>query len=70
MKIATLSTLLVLLGSSVCLAQTPDPAAPAAPRDKTAISKSCTDQANQRGLHGKKRKTFRAQCKKNGGNPS
>lgn len=35
--------------------------------DKKAISKACTDQANAKGLHGKERKKFRAQCKKNGG---
>ena len=36
---------------------------------KQAISKSCTDQANAKGLHGKARKKFRVDCKKNGGNP-
>jgi hypothetical protein len=35
--------------------------------DKQAISKACSDQANAKGLHGKERKKFRADCKKNGG---
>ena len=34
---------------------------------KKAISKSCSDQATAKGLHGKERKKFRAACKKNGG---
>jgi psiF repeat len=53
----------------------PAAAAPAAPAaagsaDKKAISKSCTDQANAKGLHGKARKKFRSDCKKNGGKAS
>ena len=45
------------------------PMAPAAasPGDKTAVSKSCTDQANAKGLHGKDRKKFRSECKHNAG---
>jgi hypothetical protein len=49
------------------------PAAGAAGGDKTdrkAISKVCSDQATAKGLHGKERKTFRADCKKNGGKPA
>jgi hypothetical protein len=34
---------------------------------KKAISQSCTDQANAKGLHGKARKKFRSECKKAGG---
>jgi hypothetical protein len=47
-------------------------APPAAPSstDKKAISKSCTDQANAKGLHGKARKKFRSNCKKGGGKAS
>ena len=37
---------------------------------KAAISKSCTDQANAKGLHGDARKKFRSKCKKAGGKPS
>jgi len=51
-------------------AQSPPPAAAAGPTDKKAISKSCTDQANAKGLHGKARKKFRSECKKNGGKAS
>jgi hypothetical protein len=36
---------------------------------KKAISKSCSDQANAKGLHGKARKKFRAECKHAGGKP-
>jgi hypothetical protein len=47
------------------------PAQPAAgATDKKAISKSCSDQANAKALHGKERKKFRSECKKNGGKPS
>jgi hypothetical protein len=34
---------------------------------KKAISKSCSDQANAKGLHGEPRKKFRSACKKAGG---
>jgi hypothetical protein len=48
--------------------------APATPgksdADKKAISKACSDQANAKGLHGKDRKKFRSECKKNGGKAS
>ena len=47
-------------------AQSPAPA-PAMKMDKKSVSKSCTDQANAKGLHGKARKKFRADCKKAGG---
>lgn len=43
------------------------PSAAASP-DKAAISASCTQQANAKGLHGKARKSFREKCKKSGGN--
>lgn len=40
-------------------------AAPAAPAmDKAALSKSCSLQADTKGLHGKARKRFRSQCKR------
>ena len=37
---------------------------------KKAISKACSDQATAKGLHGKERKAFRSECKKNGGKPA
>jgi hypothetical protein len=48
---------------------TTTPAAPATtmPMDKQAMSKECSAMADQKGLHGKERKKFRAECKKNGG---
>jgi hypothetical protein len=73
---------LLLIGSAVAQTSAPAPttapaaapaaAAPAAPSatDKKSISKSCTDQANAKGLHGKARKKFRSACKKNGGKAS
>ena len=50
-------------------AAAPAAAAPAA-TDKKAISKSCSDQATAKGLHGKARKKFRSECKHNGGKAS
>jgi hypothetical protein len=63
------------IGVGTALAQTSTPAptgqAASAPQmsqdQKKAISKSCTDQANAKGLHGKERKKFRSECKKAGG---
>jgi hypothetical protein len=70
------------VGMGVALAQNPTPA-PAPPAtgqpgsvpqmsqgDKKAISNSCTDQANAKGLHGNARKKFRSDCKHHGGKPS
>jgi hypothetical protein len=84
-KTLMLSAFVVLIGSSAAFAQAPAPAttttkppAPAAKAatdkpadaDKKAISKACSDQATAKGLHGKERKTFRSECKKNGGKPA
>jgi hypothetical protein len=64
-----LLTFAVLVGSSAAIAQL---AATAKPTDteKKAISKTCSDQATAKGLHGKERKAFRSECKKNGGKPA
>ena len=83
MKCAIAAALSLALGMGAAFAQTTTPApAPAAPAvqsaapatagsaGKKAISKSCTDQANAKGLHGKARKKFRSDCKKNGGKAS
>jgi hypothetical protein len=41
------------------------PATPAAPAtDKATLSKSCSTQADAKGLHGKARKHFRSACKR------
>jgi psiF repeat len=71
------ATLLSLaIGAGTALAQTPAPAptgqqptsAPQMSQDqKKTISKSCSDQATAKGLHGKERKKFRSECKKAGG---
>jgi len=60
----------LVIGAGAAFAQNPPPAAdqPAAgTMDKKAISKACSDQATAKGLHGKERKKFRAQCKLKGG---
>ena len=60
---AALLTLAV--GVAPALAQTSS--APPSADEKKAISKSCTEQANAKGLHGKARKKFRFECKHAGG---
>ena len=40
------------------------PAAKAAPKERTAKSLECSKQADAKGLHGKERQKFRAECKK------
>jgi hypothetical protein len=72
-KTLMLSAFVVLIGSSVTFAQPAPTTKPAAAKpaatdtDKKAISKACSDQATAKGLHGKERKSFRSECKKNGG---
>ena len=39
------------------------PAAPAMAMDKKAVSKACSTEADQKGLKGKPRKSFRSKCK-------
>jgi len=64
-------------GAGGALAQTSAPAptgqpvsTPQTSQDhKKEISKSCTDQANAKGLHGKERKKFRSECTKASGKP-
>jgi len=77
MKTLISATLLAfVLGTATTFAQAPAPSAPAtkpaklSPDEKKAISKACSDQADQKGLHGKDRKKFRSACIKNGGKPS
>jgi psiF repeat len=62
------------IGLGTALAQTsaPAPAGQSATshgsaEQKSAISKSCSDQANAKGLHGKARRKFRSACKRAGG---
>jgi hypothetical protein len=42
-------------------------AAPKAKVAHSAVSMECSKQADAKGLHGKARHKFRAECKKNGG---
>jgi hypothetical protein len=73
-----LSAFVVLIGSSATFAQpapttkpaATKPAAAAPDADKKAVSKACSDQATAKGLHGKERKAFRSECKRNGGKPA
>jgi hypothetical protein len=74
---AALLSFVIGVGSAWAQTSTPAPAPAAAPAasapaatDKKAISKSCSDQANAKGLHGKARKKFRSECKHNGGKAS
>ena len=73
-RVAVLAVASLFLTGSA-FAQTPAPAAPdakAAPMAKTtkakpeqtAESKECSTQADAKGLHGKERKKFRSECKK------
>jgi hypothetical protein len=69
MFLAAVSTV-ALLSGGVAVAQTAAPAAkPAATaakpkKERTAKSLECSKQADAKGLHGKERKKFRAECKK------
>jgi hypothetical protein len=79
MRIVIGALLSLTIGMGAALAQAPattpstaPTAAPAkmSPDDKKAISKSCSEQATAKGLHGKERKKFRSECKHNAGKPS
>jgi hypothetical protein len=65
-SILSAALLSVAIGMGTAWAQTSAPS-PMSQNQKKAISKSCTDQANAKGLHGKERKKFRSECKKAGG---
>jgi hypothetical protein len=54
------------VGMESAWAQTTAPS-PMSQDQKKAISKSCTDQANAKGLHGKQRRKFRSDCKRAAG---
>jgi hypothetical protein len=67
MKVLICAVVLSLVSIGATFAQAPSAPAKLSADDKKAISKACTDQANQKGLHGKDRIKFRATCIKNGG---
>jgi len=54
------------IGMGTAWAQTSAPSSMSQDQKKT-ISKSCSDQANAKGLHGEQRRKFRSECKKAGG---
>ena len=74
-RVAILTAALAFMATGAIAAQTttttttPDASATAktTASDKTAISKACSAQADAKQLHGKQRKKFRSDCKKNGG---
>jgi hypothetical protein len=63
---ATLLSLTMGMGTAFAQAP-PGQTAKMSRPDKEAISKTCSDQANAKGLHGKARKKFRSECKRAGG---
>jgi hypothetical protein len=67
-KSLMLSAFVILIGSNTAFAQLA--AAKPSDTEKKAISKTCSDLATAKGLHGKERKAFRSECKKNGGKPA
>jgi psiF repeat len=65
-----LAASLLLAGSAFAQTTTPAPAAaPSAKAEKprSAASLECSKEADAKGLHGKERKKFRADCKKQAG---
>jgi psiF repeat len=70
MRIAISALLSLMIGMGAAFAQAPASApAKMTPEEKQAISKSCSDQATAKGLHGKARNKFRSGCKHNAGKP-
>ncbi len=62
-----LATSLLFAGAAFAqTSTTPAPAAPAAKAEKprSAASLECSKEADAKGLHGKERKKFRSECKK------
>jgi len=70
---ATAFASLLLMSSAFAQATAPAPAAKAAPAEKkaekprSAASLECSKEADTKGVHGKERKKFRAECKHKGG---
>jgi len=66
-KVLICAAMLSLVSAGATFAQAPSAPAKMSTDEKKAISKTCSDQANAKGLHGKDRKKFRAACIKDGG---
>lgn len=74
MKISSIAAVMafsLMAGSGAAWAQAATPSAPAATTapmasatDKKAVAAKCSAEADQKKLHGKARKTFRSQCKR------
>ena len=64
---AALLALAIGVGPAWAEDPVPAPKATTSSANKKAISKACSDQANAKGLHGKERRKFRAECKAHGG---
>ena len=69
MKTLMTATLLAFaIGTACAMAETPaSPPAMMSAEAKTPISKVCSEQADEKGLHKKDRQKFRAACIKGGG---
>jgi len=61
--VAVAAATLMMIGSGVALAK--DAKKPATPVVHSPESIQCSKDADAKGLHGKERKKFRAECKKN-----
>jgi hypothetical protein len=68
----------LLMGTAMAQTQTQTPAAPAAAppaatksdgKPHSAASIECSKEADAKGLHGKARKKFRSECKRNASKP-
>jgi len=79
---ATLLSLMIGMGTAFAQAPAAAPTTPPAKAEKAAkpkaptraerseISKECSSQADAKNLHGKERRKFRSECKRNGGKAS
>ena len=67
MKVLICTAMLSLLSIGATFAQAPSAPAKMSADEKKVISKTCSDQASAKGLHGDDRKKFRTACIKNGG---
>jgi hypothetical protein len=69
MKGLICAAMLSLMSIGVAFAQAPSAPIKMGADEKKAISKTCSEQANEKGLHNTDRKKFRTACIKNGGKP-
>jgi hypothetical protein len=69
MKVLITAAVLSLVSIGATFAQAPSAPAKMGADEKKAISKTCSDLANEKGLHNTERRKFRAACIKNEGKP-